>query len=573
MVNLNTAPFHLSGTDIQWVEETIGIMTTEEKIGQLLFPIGLSEDDSVNKSILDRFHIGGILFRAMEGEKIQNIHRTLQQHSKIPLILCANVETGGDGIATDGTCYGQQMQVAATGDIENAYALGSIAAKEGAAVGLNLALGPICDIDMNYLNPITNVRTYGSDPDTVRDMALSCARGLRDHGLMVCAKHFPGDGTDDRDQHLLTSVNRLGRKAWDESFGKVYEALIEDGAEAIMAGHISLPSYQSKRQKYSPATLSSDLLTGLLREKLHFNGLIMSDATPMVGFAAAMERRKALPQAVMAGCDVILFNKDLAEDFGYLLDAYCDGSLSHARVDDALRRILGLKRKWLRDTAREATQLVPDKSALSVLSCGAHHEMAAACADRSVTLVKDTCGLIPFSSAKYPRVLLEILGGSTMVRPDGTHEYRVEEALTERLRREGFTVTNYRPESFASFNPRVEDFKASYDLVLYVANVETLSNQTTARLNWHTFFGQGNNIPWFVCEVPTVFVSVGNPYHLLDVPMVPAYINAYCNSDAILDAVIDKLLGKSAFKGVSPVDAFCGRPELRLSPAKYHKGE
>ena len=105
-------------------------------------------------------------------------------------------------------------------------------------------------------------------------------------------------------------------------------------------------------------------------------------------------------------------------------------------------------------------------------------------------------------------------------------------------------------------------FKDKYDMVIYIGNVENASNQTTNRLNWYTFWGQGNNVPWFAEEVPVIFISVANPYHLLDVPMIKTYINCYSNNDYVLEAVIAKIAGESRFKGVSPVDPFCGRIEL-----------
>ena len=136
----------------------------------------------------------------------------------------------------------------------------------------------------------------------------------------------------------------------------------------------------------------------------------------------------------------------------------------------------------------------------------------------------------------------------------------------ERLEKEGFDVTLYVPETYETIflDGAVEDFKRKYDLVLYVSNVETASNKTVARINWHTLFGAGNNLPWFVKEVPTVFVSLGNPYHLLDTPMMKTFINSYSNAPHVIDATMDKLFGKSEFKGTSPVDAFCGRWDTRL---------
>ena len=549
MIDLKAAPFYLKDNDLRWVEETISSMTMEEKVGQLFCPIGVCYDEEYLLDLTKRLRVGGLLFRAGPSAEIQKAHRFLQENSTIPLLLAANVETGGDGIAEDGTGVGEQMNIAAAGDVELAYAHGRVAAREGAAVGLNWAFGPIVDIDLNYRNPITNVRTFGSAPETVRRMGLAVHRGLTENGLASCAKHFPGDGVDDRDQHLLTSVNSLSREEWDNTYGEIYRNMIDADVLSVMAGHIRLPAYQTDEL---PATLSKELLQGLLRKKLGFNGLVITDATPMVGFCAAMERRRAVPYAIEAGCDMFLFNKDVEEDFQYMREGIENGILSEKRLHEALTRILGMKAAMGLHRKKE---LVPGDEMLAVVACEEHRAIARACADRSVTLVRDKAGHLPISPEKHRRVLLEVLGGF----PSGE---RIRGKLEERLTGEGFRVTHYIPETFETLDCSVERFRENYDLVLYIGNIENVSNKTVGRIEWHTFFGNGNNTPWFVHEVPTVFVGVGNPYLLQDVPMIPTFVNAYFNSDLYLDAVVDKLLGRSAFRGTSPVDPFCGRDDL-----------
>lgn len=540
MIDLKAAPFFLTDEDVEWVEKTIAEMSFDEKIGQLFCPIGLTYDEDFLRYLTCGLHVGGVLFRAGPGREIRAAHECLQKNSRIPLLIAANVETGGDGIADDGTAVGEQMNIAAAGDLGLAEKLGEVAAAEGRAVGLNWAFGPIADIDMNWRNPITNVRTFGSSPERVRDMTLAVHRGLMNNGLISCAKHFPGDGTDERDQHLLTSVNSLSMEKWDESYGMVYRALIEDSVPTIMAGHIRLPAWQ--KEDDLPATLSKELLTGLLRERLGFNGLIISDATPMVGFCCAMERRKAVPAAIEAGCDMFLFNKCLEEDIEYMKEGVRSGLLSEKRLDEALHRILALKKVFLINRGNDS---VPAEEKLEVLACEKHRKIAEDCADRSITLVRDRDGLLPITPEKHRRVLLEVLGGFPS-------EERVKKTVAAKLEKEGFEVHHYVPENFDTLVTSVEEFRKSYDLVLYIGNIENVSNQTVARIKWNTFFGHGNNIPWFVKETDTVFIGVGNPYLSVDVPMIPCYVNTYFNSDLYLETVIDKILGKSQFKGAHP---------------------
>ncbi len=562
MIDLKAKPFNLSDSDIDWVMNTYKSMTTQEKIGQLFCPIVFTGDPQALKDLATTKHIGGALYREGQGAEIQRNHKILQDASKIPMLLASNLEHGGTGSAAEGTFFGKQMLIAATGDSEKAYQLGKVSCKEGAAVGINWAFAPVVDIDYNFRNPITNVRTYGSNPDMVLEMGKAYMRGAAEENVAVSIKHFPGDGVDERDQHLLTSVNTMDCETWDATFGMIYKGLIEEGALTVMAGHIALPAYEEKFDGVPvdgvvPATLSSNILQKLLREELGFNGLITTDATPMVGFCAAMERKAAVPLSIEMGCDMFLFNKDLDEDFGYMMAGYENGVLSENRLEEALLRILATKAALQLHEKQAQGTLVPGVEALTALRCETHDTWAKECADQGITLVKDTQKLLPLDPMRHKRVLLEMMG-------DFPSNERVYKSFEEKLQKEGFEVTKYVPEDFSKPLDTVGTFRSKYDLVLYLGNIETASNKTVSRINWYTFFGLGNNMPWFVEEVPTLLVSVGNPYHLIDAPMVKTFINGYCNSEYVLEAVVEKLMGRSTFKGVSPVDAFCGRMDTRF---------
>lgn len=558
-MDLKRKPFCLNDADIEWVEKTLEQMSLEEKIGALFCPIGYSTAPEYLDMMLG-FHIGGLFFRDGVGEEMRKTFEYAQSHSRIPLLIPSNLEAGGDGAAIDGTPYGKQMACVAAGDKKYAYRLGKIACTEAAALGINWAFAPVVDIDRNYHNPITNVRTYGDDPETVYTYAKEYVRAARECNVAVAIKHFPGDGVDERDQHLLTSVNSLSMEEWDETYGRVYQKLIENGALTVMAGHIAMPAYQEYYNPQAagstiPASLSRELLNNLLRDKLGFNGLVITDATPMVGFTAAMAREKSVPLAIESGCDMFLFNKDLAEDYQFMMDGYKNGILSEKRLLEANKRILALKAALKLHEKKAAGTLVPSEDSLQVLKNKQHIGWARELADASITLVKDTQKLLPINAGKYPKVLLEIMG-------DFPSNERVLKQVKEELEKREFQVFVYERENFEVGVDNVKTFKEKYDLVIYIGNVENASNQTTNRLNWYTFWGQGNNVPWFANEIPVLFISVANPYHLLDVPMIKTYINCYSNNEYVLEAVVEKITGNSDFKGKNPVDPFCGRKEL-----------
>ncbi|MDD2648356.1 MAG: glycoside hydrolase family 3 N-terminal domain-containing protein [Eubacteriales bacterium] len=558
--DLKGNPFYLTDEQINWVNETRDSLSREEKVGQLFCPISMSADESYLRNELLRFHVGGLLFKTSPAKEVRAAQYFMQANSKVPLLCAANLEFGSTGYLENGTMFAQQMAIGATGDTEQAYKMGYVSCKEAAAVGCNFAFAPVSDLDFNWRNPIINVRSYGSDPDKVLAMCKAYKRGADENNVAVSVKHFPGDGVDEVDQHLLVSVNTLDCGAWDASYGKVYRGLIADGAKTFMIGHIDLPAWRRRLNPKLPkgtvpATLSPELMDGLLRKELGFNGLIITDATPMVGYTSAMKRADAVPTTIAAGADMFLFNKDLAEDYGYMLGGIERGILGEDRLDEAVTRILALKAS-LGLAGRTADDIIPCESAMECIGCKAHHYWARECADKAITLVKDTQNALPLSPKKTPRLLLEVLGGCPS-------EARISAYMAKKLEREGFAVTIYHQEDFSTYRFGVKPFTDAFDAVMYLGNIENASNKTTNRINWYTFWGHGNNVPWFVHEVPTVFVSLANPYHLVDVPMIPTYINCYTNNEETLDSLVEKLMGRDGFTGVSPVDAFCGKDYLQ----------
>jgi beta-N-acetylhexosaminidase len=581
LVNLKANPFNLDDNGISWVENTLKSMTLDEKIGQLFCLPGFTTDKNDLEMLTQKLRIGGIMYRPADGNTVQEAHRILQNSSKIPLMIAANLEAGGTGLLYEGTNFARPLQVGATDDEKMGYALGKISCSEGAAVGCNWAFAPIVDIDMNYRNPITNSRTFGDNPDRVIKMAKGYMDAAKEEGVAVSIKHFPGDGVDERDQHLLTSVNTLTVKEWDETFGKVYQELIDYGAQTVMVGHIALPAYAIKlnpalSNKPVPASLSHELVTGLLRNKLGFNGLVITDASQMIGYTTGMKREDAVPTAIAVGCDMFLFTKNMEEDIEFMYKGYHNGIITDERLDEAVTRILATKAALKLHEKQASNTLVPGEEALSILKNEKHVEWAIECADKAITLVKNNDDLLPLDNNKYKKVYLNVLEKSD----DLSSHLRT--TFKSMLEKEGFEVDlrnrdfNINMDGFMAgdvdqrtlevlqeIGAKVTDFTSKYDLAIYVANFETASNNTVIRIDWKGLAGMGDDAPWFTSEVPTVFVSLANPYHLLDAPMVQAYVNAYTNNEFVLKSLIDKLMGRSEFKGKSPVDAFCGREDTK----------
>lgn len=563
-MDLKAKPFYLSDEDVAWVENTLAGMTDEQKLHQLFCLIAYSADEGYLKYLSQGLQIGGIMCRMMPLNEVIDTVNILQTTSRIPMLIAANAESGVNGICTDAVKIGSQMQIAAAGS-DMAEKLGAACGEAGSKLGLNWSFAPIVDIDYNFRNPITNTRTFGSDPDTV----IACGRGyienIQKFGVAGCAKHFPGDGMDERDQHLVPSINSLSCEEWDKTYGRVYRAMIDCGVKTVMVGHILQPAYTRHfrpgiaDKDIMPASVSPELVTDLLRGQLGFNGLVITDSTTMAGLNMMGRREELVPMTIAAGCDMFLFTKNLEEDFAFMKAGYEKGIITESRLNEAVTRILALKAS-LGLHRRKLT--INEKEAAAAVSDPRHAEYAKEVADRCITLVKEEKGVLPISSAKNRRILLYSIESSA-----GNMGFSVSvgaaEKFKKRLEARGYEVEVFQPK--AGFEGMMEPYGAmaeKYDLLLYIANMATKSNQTIIRIEWAE--PMGANVPIHIKSVPTVFISVENPYHLIDVPRVRTYINTYGSQDAVLDALLDKLEGKSAFKGVSPSDPFCGKWDTRL---------
>ena len=473
---------------------------------------------------------------------------------------------GGSGGVGGGTAMANGAAVAATGSEEVAYEMARVGAAEGCAVGCNWNFAPIVDLTYNWRNTIVQTRAFNDNPEDVIRFAKAFFKGTKTQNMATCMKHFPGDGTEENDQHLIMGINEMSCEEWDETFGKVYKELIDEGVMTIMAGHIALPAYSKKLRpgiqdtEIRPATLAPELITDLLKGQLGFNGLVVTDASHMIGmFGATIPRSQQVPGAIAAGCDLYLFFNDRDEDFGYMMEGYKNGTITEERLNDALHRILGIKAALNLHILQKEGKLLPPKENLTIVGCQEHHDLSAKMADQYVTLVKDREGYLPMTTERYKNLKLIFIGGEGRVvagKLTKGNDEEIKADVIRQLEEAGFCVD----ASDMEVKGKMEDFKKKYDAVVLILNVEGFAQYNTMRVKWALPTQQ----PWYMSEVPTIVVSLTYPNMLIDVPMARCYVNGFMNHPEAVHAVIEKLMGKSEFKGKYNDNVFCDRWETRF---------
>ncbi len=570
LVDLTKKPYNLNADQIKWVEDTIAGMTDEEKVGQLfvnLFFPGSDEysgNEFTNQEIVEKFHIGGARYKGQDSVQVQGLLNELQSASKIPLLVAANCDSGGDGATNDGTYIASGAQAEASGDTSVAYNAGYVSGREATALGVNTNFDPCVDILMNWRNTIVNTRAYGTNADSVIKYTNAYLEGLTQSEIIQCIKHWPGDGTEERDQHLVLGVNELSVDEWEDSFGRVYRNHIENGVEMIMAGHIALPEYQKalnpslKDEDIMPATLAPELIQDLLKTKLDFNGMVITDAAHMLGMTSAMRREDYVPLSIAAGCDMFLFFNDIEEDTMFMMNGYKNGVITEERMTDALRRILGLKAKLNLHLKQAEGTLLKDKSELEVIGCEEHLEMRADAADKGITLVKDTQNNLPINPETHRRIRLYYLEGEKAMNVSS--ENNALGFFVEELERRGYEVTIN--DGHTRVKGKTLEYRENVDFALTVSNVAGYGAENNYRIKWKT--AMSNEVPWYVWEVPTVFVSLNFTTHLHDATMVKTFVNAYHNNEETIRQVIDKLEGKSEFKGTPNENVWANKWQAKL---------
>lgn len=528
----------LTDQQARWVETTLNSLSLEQCIGQLLCisQFRLSSDDWLR--LIEEKQIGAMRARTQSVEAYRELLLEAQKHSPIPLLVPANMESGAAELRGYGTAFPPQMGAGAAGD-ETLMALrGKAIAVEARYVGINWTFSPVVDLNYNPDNPITNIRSLGDDPERVSRLATTMIRAVQQHGLAATAKHFPGDGIDDRDQHLLTTVNSMPFDQWMETYGRVWKAVIDAGVLCIMPGHISLPDYQGYAEdpeSAMPATFSRKLLVDLLRQELGFEGLIVSDNASMMGITTRAPADERVVKAIASGIDVYL-NADPDLDYDRLLNAVRDGRLDEERVRQAARRVLEMKARLKLFEGSFGPAPTREETA-------AFQRAALEMAEKSITVLRSRAGepLLPelFPSAKA----LTVTYGQLNPRM-GMKDL---EAFDQELRDRGFDVDHL-------LNPESQELRsaaAEHDIVFINLFAMPMMSLGSARLT-STFRTWG----WrslFADHPAVAYTTFGSPYVGYELPHIPNLVATFGAGDDSQRAAVKVWLGELEPQGSLPV--------------------
>jgi beta-N-acetylhexosaminidase len=536
-----------------WVDRTLAEMTLRQKIGQLVFPrisgaympAGGTEYNRI-RDWVEKYNIGGVIVSHGPPLEIAAKLNAIQNMSQVPLLVTADMEHGPGQILNAGTVlpYGLEngggtrfppiMSLGATGDEKLAYELGRITALEARAVGVHVTFAPVVDVNNNPDNPIINTRSYGAEADLVGRLATQHIRGLQENGMIATAKHFPGHGDTGTDSHVDLPIVTVDKQRADLVELPPFRAAIQSGVGAVMSAHMAFPAITGDS---IPGTLNPRILTGLLRNELHFEGLVFTDAMDMGAIVKTYGRERSNIMALQAGADVLLqpYPQDVPMIMDAIEKAVQSGELKEARIDEAVRRQLLMKQRL----GLHSNRYVDLTRVSDFVARAEHLRIAQEAAERSITVARDAQKLLPLRgrilSVVYTddydpfagRQFQNALRGAR----NGTRTMLLNSNAGEAELRNFATLAD--SADVVLFSPYIRVSAGKNDLVI----PQQIAGAVSA----------------IAARKPLVVTAFGNPYVLAQFPDVSTYVLAWGQAEVSQRAAARALLGEIPIGGKLPI--------------------
>ena len=525
-------------------------MTLPEKIGQLLMVgfLGTEQVPEGMQELVREMNLGGAIYfsrNVQSPEQLADLSQQLQNLAKesstgLPLFISIDQEGGIVSRMPNGTStiFPGNMALGATRDPELAYEMGRVVAKELRAVGVNINLAPVLDVNNNPANPVINVRSYGEDPELVGRLGTAYIKGLQVEGVLACGKHFPGHGDSSFDSHFALAVIPHSRERLQEVELRPFKEAMAAGLASVMSAHVIFPAFEP--DEGIPGTLSRRVLTDLLRKELGYEGLVLTDCMEMHAISKHFGPAEAAVRAIEAGADQVLVSHTLEtqkESYHGLLAAVQSGRLTEERIDESITRILKWKEflgwdKWSKDDAE-----------LANVGSEEHRKLAGTIGERAVTLVKDARGILPVSPEKTEKVVLI---------------YPLVKMLTVVEEKDAWPRENIL-KAFKAVYSNVEMVTISMDPDALDCEQAKKAIEGADLVVFSAFFAAKNPAQAKLInelahlDVNMVTVAIRNPYDLSVLSEVPVYLTTYDYNEYNLQGVARVIAGQSTAQGVLPI--------------------
>jgi len=531
----------------KWANKILAKMTLEEKVGQMLgwryngrF---FNRDSDTVKELVElivKEKIGGLIVFAGDVYETAHLTNFLQEKARIPLLIAADFEWGA-AMRIDGTTlFPPLMALGATDSEDLAYEMGKITAVEGRAMGIHMTYAPVVDVNINPDNPVISARSLGERPERVGKLASAFIRGCQENGMIATAKHFPGHGDTALDSHNLMPAIKADLSRLEQVELYPFSQAIRAGVEAIMTAHLFVPALDPTPGL--PATLSPLILTDLLRKKMGFKGLIVTDAMEMGGVTRTFSAQEAALRSVQAGVDMVLLPPDLPGVVAALMGAVREGTIPESRINESVRRILELKARLRLPKNRYVDiNLLPQK-----IASRQHLAQAAKTFEKSVTLVKNDRDVIPIS--------LDIPGKKTAVLSlsSDADDYLAGRTFIRELQKRKPGLSAFYADAFTGqeFIKVARARALEADLVVIALFSSLRSGKGSVDLI-PSHIDLVRELSW--AKKKTLVVSFGSPYFLRHFPEVDGYLCLYRNSSQAQEVAARAVCGEIDAEGRLPV--------------------
>jgi beta-N-acetylhexosaminidase len=582
---LKPGPAQPSKETRRWAEQTLKKLTLEEKVGQMLnvryftdFQNFESDGYRQFRDQMRKYHVGSVTLTVhADGPflvknpplEVASIANQLQRDSQLPLLITADFERGLASRVSFVPAFPDAMAFGAAGKIAYAERFGAITAEESRAIGIHWDFSPVADVNSNPDNPIINTRSFGEDPESVGDLAAAFIRGAKAHGMMTTAKHFPGHGDTGTDSHLGVAKVEGDRAHLEAVELPPFKKAIGAGVDAVMVAHLAVPALDPDPNRV--ATISRNVVSGVLREQLDFKGIVVTDALDMRGLTSLYPPEKGNPtakaavDAVRAGNDVILWPVDLDGAFHGIVNAVKAGDLPVSRINASVKKILemkaalGLHKARLVDLAR-----VP-----YIVSRQEDMQFAQQVADESVTLVRDNGRTLPLARLRPTLVESETFQPLikaadqtvVVVVTDSVHGPSgrgFESAL--RARRADATFFYVDNHLAAPLTAEIlQAAKEAGNVVVAAYMVPTAARQVMVEGKLVSSVGLEEAAGQLLTQLldlaadKTVVIALGSPYVARNFPGIQNYICTYSNASTSELSAVKVLFGELKPRGKLPV--------------------